>query len=295
MRRIRIVRWFRTLLVAASAFTGFALQSSAQGAPGAQQAPLAPTTANDPAAVFLLDAAWHNGLGYPSDVTSLSFKIKASFEVVAPCGSVTDRGRFEEIVKDTHHLKISYQSTGFTQTKYRNGGNIRVTGSRAGVPPDPYIEMVLALYNPLGIDFRLMRALAQGGQVAIQIEKRVIAGKPARCYELTNLRQAPDQEPSATYCFNEAGTLVEFTFSAQPLGIATVSRTMEYQGRHVPADVEFRRKDMPGLRIHVESIEPLSESDGASFVVPPDAVAPDPLSAHLPAHAPQSTPDAGAP
>jgi len=282
MRRISFIRPFCLLLVAAIAVVGFALQASARGVTGVQQSPPVPSAATDPAAVFLLNAERHNGLGYPSDVAALSFKIKASFEVVAPDGGITDRGNYEEIVEDAKHLKISYQSTGFTQSKYRNGGNIRVTGSRAGMPPDPYIEMVLALYNPVGIDFRLMRALAQGAQTTIQIDLREIAGQPVRCYELTNLRLTPDHGPSATECFNAAGALVEFSFSAQPLGIATVSRTIDYQGRHVPAEVEFRRKDLPGLRIHVESIEPMNERDGASFVVPPDAVAPDPIGIHPP-------------
>jgi hypothetical protein len=292
MRRISFVRPFCLLLVAAVAFAGFALQSPAQGASSAQQGPLAPTAVSDPAAVnFLLDAARHYGLGPVNGAPALAYKLKAQFEVLAPDGSVTDRGKYEEIVKDALHSRTTYESNAFKQTKFFNGGPARVTGSRAGMPPDPYNLIILALFQPLGSEAALRRNLVLEKQAVVRSENREIAGKPVRCYALTVLRLSPSHGPSATYCFNEAGTLEQTTLAVLPSEIVlSVSRTIEYQGRQIPAEVEFRRKDMPGLRLHVESIEPPNGNDDASFVALPEAVAPDPIVVHLPNSSVQTAP-----
>jgi len=259
------------------AIAGALLSASAQEVAGAISLPLEPTAANDPMAVFLLQKAQHCGLGYVSGAPSLTYKVRARFEVIAPDGGVMDRGKYEQIIRDGAHSKTTYESTGFTQSWYQNGGPARVTGSRAGMPPEPYIQIVLALYSPMGIEPELRRGLMQDRRTAIQSEMREIAGNPVRCYELRNTRQGPDRGPWAAYCFNTEPALVQFTFGARPSGIATVNRMIEFQGRQVPAEVETKRKGLPGIRLHVESIEPINNSDEASLLAPPEAVTPDPI------------------
>jgi hypothetical protein len=290
MRFNAIIRsfYFWILIVAAVAFAGVVGQSSAQEDSNAKHPSLEPAAANDPAAVLLLDAAQHVGLGEISGAPLLAYKLKAIFEVVSPDGSVTDRGRYEAIFKDDSHSRITYESTGFTQVAYWNSDHGRATGSRAALAPDPYRLIISALYYPIYFSGALRRALVQERHTAIQSESRTVAGKPARCYELSNTEQVPYRGPWATYCFNGARALVQFTFGVRGTDIATVSRTIEYQGRQIPAEVEMKRNGSSGLRIHVESIGPVNESDAALFVAPPEAVALDPIV--LPVSSPSSVP-----
>ena len=207
---------------------------------------------SDPTELMLL-AAKVNGLDR-ADIQP--WHLKATFQSMGEDGTVKDKGTIEEFWAGPKKNRVTYTTTGVSQTFYQTElGRFR-SGPEAGVPAFA-VEALNAVVSPLP---RLED---------LQHEKFQKQDHEAGSTKLICLHGS-NTLPTASYCIEADKPVLRIT-SFGPS--QTVNNKMAvFQGQHVPLEVGITLLGKTEVKAQVDTLEPLNTIEDSTFVPPPDAV-----------------------
>jgi TonB family protein len=254
-----------------------AFGQDAPGAPAvpAQASPATPSDAlhSNPAA-FLIEAGKYTGLHGPD---MPQWRLKASFKILDENRQVTDSGTFEVYQAEPGKYRMSYSSSGFTQTEYGTGRTDRAVFRTGAQTPAAYplSELAPAFLSPLPTDKGVL------SQFGLEVDDTRIAGLALSCVKLElkvlGVMDAPGGPPKpvviGVYCFEPGKN--DLKVSSHNLGgsmsVTVPTLLTKFEGRTIPTDFLVSRAGKPALTAHLENIEALSKIDPVFFIPPADA------------------------
>ena len=255
--------------------TAFAQQTPSTATAPAPPSPAAPGDAlhSNPAA-FLIEAGRHTGLHGPD---MPQWHLKASFKLFDENRQLTDSGTFEVYQAEPGKYRMSFSSSGFTQTEYGTGRADRaVFRSGAQTPAAyPFSELAPAFLSPLPTDKGVL------SQFGLEVDDTKIAGLALSCVKLElkvlGVKDAPGSPPKpvviGVYCFEPGKSDLKVSSHnlGGPVSVAVPSLLTKFEGRTIPTDLLVSKAGKPALTAHLENIEALSKIDPLLFIPPADA------------------------
>lgn len=223
-----------------------------------------------------------NGLTVPG---VRPWRLKAIFERYDEGGRLVEQGKYEELWADPHQQKLVYASPSFSQVQYSGPQGRLVTGDH-GDPPALLALIWWIATTPLPSDWAVTRH-------GMDLRKETVDGADADClYERDNPAvhrvnpatnavvdtTASVSIPPDSYCFDAQHLLVSFSHTVRGFSEkihVSYRNPIQYDNRAIASDLELDRGGVPGLRVRVESLQPLEESDEAEFGIPTDAREPN--------------------
>jgi TonB family protein len=247
------------ILVLASA-PGFA-QSPGNAATSTVTAAVATATAvpaipKDPKDLMLL-AAKVNGL---ASMGSKPWYVMADFQTFDPDGKPKDKGTFEEWWAGPEKYKISYQSSGFNQVLYHDGGKSLVTGD-TGLAPLPQHMVEQYLFSPLPSKSEIEKL--------DYLEKDSKLGKVR--LKCIGERVKPEWSGSSS-CFSEDTPMIRAESADGGLGVVFNS-IVESGGHYIAKQVDVQDSGLPIVSLNVTALEFPSHIEDSVFGPPSSAVA----------------------
>jgi hypothetical protein len=230
----------------------------------------------------LLEGARHlNGLAVP-DIQP--WRLKVRFQRYEKTGKSIDQGSFELLWVSARKNKSVYTSPSFSQVEYSSPEGPLRTGNRED-PPGLLLLIWWIAYSPLPTERTVARLGADlRRETADGIDLNCIAlGKgPA----ITRYDRATDtlidpasdaSTPPDSYCFDVHQFLVRSSRTINGFREkihASFRNPIRYEGHVIAQDLDLDLGGVVMLTAHVESIEPLRNSDGAEFQIPAGAQEP---------------------
>jgi len=222
---------------------------------------VAPAMPTDPTALMLL-VAKSNGLT-GSDVQH--WHLKASFKLLDAEGNTQQEGTIEEYWADPHKHRLTYTSTGYSQTTYWTGKDIMRYGDK-NLPPRLVIELANQFVQPLPGPDSLEHQV---------FESKQLQAGPTKldCLSLKS-PQAPDGFPGLIgrgYCLDAEKPVLRISIAGQGADQYLRNKTVSFRGRYLPQEIRVVRTGKEIASAHLESIESLKTIEEADFTPPADA------------------------
>jgi hypothetical protein len=175
-------------------------------------------------------------------------------------GDNAHSGTYEEFwASPTKYTRI-YKSDNFNQTEYATDhGLYRRGDQRWPTPEELYVRA--AVVDPFAY-----AATLQGFHV--RYVDRSFSGYNLQCALIEN--ESANSDP-AQYCFESEGSVLRYV-RGYGWNQITYNRIVSFQGRNIAQDIDVTNAGKPNFKLHVRTIESLSQVDEADFLPPPDAL-----------------------
>lgn len=177
-------------------------------------------------------------------------------------GDNVHSGVYEEYWAGVKKYKRTYKSDNLNQTDYATDKGLYRLGDQQW-PDRAQLQVRSEVVDPFSYAATL--AGFRGRNV-----ERTFSGYELRCvlFEKDSVISNPTQ-----YCFEPDGSVLRYS---KGFGwFQTVyNQIVPFQGRSLAQEIEVTDGGKPYLRLHVETIEPISQLDDANFVPPPNAIGP---------------------
>ena len=232
--------------------------------------PLGAENTGDPEAASLMAAASErNTLLSPQ---TQPWHLQASYQTFDEAGKPKEKGDFEEFWIGSKKDRISYTSPSFTQTDYLLG----TQRLRTGMSQWPPLAEQLVRHT-------LVHPMPSPGALAgatLTKEPKHIAGALLSCVTVTVPVSKHPAEPAPMparplYCFasdsEHDAPFLRFASSAGSSFETSFDDPIEFDRHSVARELHIVHEGKPFLNIHVETLEPLQQSQNGSFTPPPDA------------------------
>jgi len=216
---------------------------------------------SDPAA-FLKEAARVNGL---SEAGDQAWHLRVSFQSFDEQGGVNDQGTFEEFYVSPTKYKSIYSRPGFSWIRYGTEQGLLQTGNDAWDSFAPgYLR---TLIDPL-------RNAKEISQFDLASEERLEAAFLYPCISLRNRSRDPRSLPEKleAYCFEPVTKALRMEVDDRTLTAILRRRSLMFQGRSVPRDLEVVHFGKLMFAAHVETIETITTVDEAALTPPQNAI-----------------------
>jgi TonB family protein len=241
-----------------------ALQAQAQNGSPAQAAPAMPA---DSAELMRL-AAQVNGL---NSASLKPWHLKATYEISDDEGKPKGQGTFEEWWAGPEKYKISYASTSFSQVRYRNGPDTRMTGDAKWAPAtEAMVEQYLV--HPL---FPSIPA-ADG----FSDSDTELGGAHFRCLHL-RLRARPLASAGSTfstlqvaypvYCFGRDLPAIRVEAPSRDF-VVFFNEIVRFDTQYVAKQIQVKKAGLPLLNIDLTELGAIANVQEADFAPPSEAV-----------------------
>jgi len=220
---------------------------------------------------LLLAAARVNGLEGPG---IKPWHIVVRYENFDRLGDTIENGTYEEWWIAPNQYRISYSAPSFTQTEYGTPSGVY----RVGDPSWPGVlqtqirdEFVRPMFRELDLQFARAEKLHRHPKVHLRcLDLRPVPPKDP------HIRQVTPERNMAKFCFEPGslilrggrGSVTRGTFGEQ----IYYDRILQFQDRYVAGEVHVARADRPFLKLQLEKLEAIEQSDPAILTPPADAM-----------------------
>lgn len=205
---------------------------------------------------YMLLASRQNGLGFSA---MQPWHLKASYHTLNEAGDTAEAGTFEEWWVAPQIYKISFSTRNSNQTQYRNGSDIRVTGSKSLASRiEQPIEEEIA--TPLPTEEVLKhasfkRSEAKFNQVALD------------CI-LTNGTRA--------YCFAPEVPAIRLEASSIPIPVQVIHNDFLRAGtQYIAKQITWVNNGKPVMDMKIDTLDYPAQLQAADIQAPADAAAPE--------------------
>lgn len=213
------------------------------------------------AKALLLLAASRNNI---ADAEIKPWHLRATFELLDESGNTLDQGSFEEFWAAPLKRKIVFDSPHFSQTEYHTEKGWFRAGVRAAAP-GPLGLLESALTNPVPVNPQLADTLV------IDREKREEGGVKFICLKQTGFAtpNGVREFVGPEYCLDEDRPVLK----TNTAGITQFSRRdfRTFEGRFVAGEMVAVQNGKQRMKVHIDTIEPLSPGAEADLAPTPDA------------------------
>lgn len=189
--------------------------------------------------------------------------IVVSYDQFDEDGDNIHSGTFEEFWAGPGKYKRIYRSDNFNQVDYATSRGLFRRGDQRW-PDAAESQVRTAVIDPFSY-----AATLQG--LHVRNVQRSFSGYDLECALIEN-KSTRIGDPTQ-YCFEPEGSILRYTHGFG-WNQTTYNKIISFQGRNVALDVDVTDGGKPYLRLHVETIESLSNVNDADFSPPPDAVGP---------------------
>jgi TonB family protein len=226
-------------------------QSTTNVAPTAQSIP--PTPADPKERLELgrklnglqgVDTPWH---------------LKASYEVLDSDGKSKDKGTFEEWWVSEKQYKLAYHSAEFSQEEYGTDHGIFRIGD-GGWPSSPVSLLRHTISEPLP----LHEVSEDWGERNLESK---IGNLTLACTALSYHGDREVNVNSPSFCFEPTQAILRYSNTSNRTYQILFYNIVRFRGRLVARDVRVFLLGKPSLTIHIDTIEPLKETDLPSIPV----------------------------
>ena len=214
---------------------------------------------SDPAALLAL-AARKNGL---QNAQATPWHMKGTYQVLDEKGSVKEAGSFEEFWVSEKKMKITYTDPGFNQTLY----STKDGGFRVGDQRSASHEGLAARYSLFPF-FPSEEFLKNSKIDSID---RQVGSLQLRCVRVDTSKPGAG-EFSEVYCFNLNAPILRLFEMSRGSSQNIYNGIVSFHGIYVARDVSVSSQGKLWMKIHVDTLEPLSDVDESNFTPPQGAV-----------------------
>jgi TonB family protein len=255
--------WLGLLCVMAYALTPICVEAQdATPAPTAVPAPSAATASAPAAAVdgnaLMVQAAKANGL---TAADMQPWHLKATFKTIDGDGKPKDDGTFEELWVSPTKYKRTYVVGELTRTEYGTAKGAFTAGAEQ-LAQEHLMEMEREFVDPLP-DPQLI--------AKVPFSVKLLGSGTLNCLDPQGDSGVPRALAGWTYCLAHDKPVLRASVSAGSHTQYVHNHIVNFQGRFVASDLQFMQGDKTVFTAHMESIEPLKETDEALFQPPADA------------------------
>jgi hypothetical protein len=243
-----------------------AFQAGQSSSEAALQKEMVPQDARE----LLLAAAQVNGL----EAAGLKpWHILVSYDKFDEDGDNVDSGTYEEFWLSPKQYRLSFTSHDFTQTDFATETGLYRTGDLkwpGELQTRVRDEFLRPMFRELNLQFsRPEKKMRDFGKVQL----------PCVMLRSTSGNMVNSDSGLAAFCFEPNSLILRYSKGGMASGTIwdqiVYDKIVRFQGRYVASDVQVKRGGKQFLKLHLESLEPISQPNPADLIPPPTATVVD--------------------